>query len=241
MKAKMFDILFEDNHLIVINKRSGVLSIPDRFNPLAPNVYNILKKNYGKIYVVHRLDKDTSGVMIFAKDADTHRQLNMDFESNQVRKIYHTVVEGVVLEDELEIDIPLRDSKRKMGITIPSVKGKPSLTLVKVLERFRNQSLLECELKTGRHHQIRVHLQSIGHPLLVDELYGHNSNFMLSFVKHRVKLKKGTEELPIISRLTLHSHTLEFIHPSTNQKLSFTADYQKDFAALLQVLRKFSK
>jgi len=241
MKSELFKILFEDNHLIVIDKHSGVLSIPDRFNRSAPNVYSVLKKKYDQIFVVHRLDKDTSGVMIFAKDADSHRKLNMDFESNQVRRIYHTVVEGIVMKDEFEIDIPLRDSKRKLGITVPSVKGKPSLTLVKVLERFRNQSLLECELKTGRHHQIRVHLQTIGHPLLVDELYGKNSEFMLSFVKPRVNLKKGTEELPIISRLTLHSHTLEFTHPTTNQRMSFTANYQKDFSALLQILRKYSK
>ena len=241
MKSKLFEILYEDSHLLVINKHSGVLTIPDRFNRNAPNVYNLLKKKYAKIYVVHRLDKDTSGVMVFAKDTETHRKLNIDFENNQVRRIYHTIVEGIVAKDEFEIDIPLRDSKRKLGITVPSAKGKPSLTLVKVLERFRNQSLLECELKTGRHHQIRVHLQTIGHPLIVDELYGRNSAFLLSSIKHRINLKKGTEELPIISRLSLHSYTLEFSHPITNEYLSFTAEYQKDFAALLQVLRKYAR
>lgn len=240
MKSKLFEIIYEDDHLLIINKKSGVLSIPDRFNRFAPNIYRFLIKEYGQIFIVHRLDRDTSGVMIFAKDAETHRQLNIDFEKNDIRRIYHTIVEGVVFKDEFEIDIPLRASRRHLGTTVPSAKGKPSLTLVKVLERFRNQSLLECELKTGRHHQIRVHLQTIGHPLLVDNLYGKNTEFLLSYIKPRVKLKKGTEELPIISRLTMHSHYIEFTHPVAKQRLSFNAEYQKDFAALLQILRKYS-
>lgn len=240
MKSKFFDIIFEDEDLLVINKKSGVLSIPDRFNRFAPNIYNILNKHYGQIFIVHRLDRDTSGAMMFAKNAETHRQLNLDFENNNIRRIYHTIVDGVVYQDDFEIDIPLRASKKHLGTTIPSAKGKPSLTLVKVLERFRNQTLLECELKTGRHHQIRVHLQAIGHPLLVDELYGKNSFFLLSYIKPRVNLKKGTEELPIISRLTMHSYYIEFTHPKTNQRLPFHADYQKDFAATLSILRKYA-
>ncbi len=240
MQSKLFDIIFEDDDLLVINKKSGVLSIPDRFNRFAPNIYDALNKYYGQIFIVHRLDKDTSGAMMFAKNAETHRQLSLDFESNEIRRIYHTIVDGLVLQENFEIDIPLRASKKHLGTTIPSAKGKPSLTLVKVLERFRNHTLLECELKSGRHHQIRVHLQTIGHPLLVDELYGKNSYFLLSYIKSRVNLKKGTEELPIISRLTMHSYELEFTHPATSQRLSFKADYQKDFAALLQLLRKYS-
>ncbi len=240
MKSKLFDIIHEDDDLLVINKKSGVLSIPDRFNKFAPNIYSQLNKHYGQVFIVHRLDRDTSGVMMFAKNAETHKELNLDFESNDIRRVYHTIVDGLVFQDNFEIDIPLRASKKHLGTTIPSAKGKPSLTIVKVLERFRNQTLLECELKSGRHHQIRVHLKTVGHPLLVDELYGKNSFFLLSYIKSKVNLKKGTEEIPIISRLTMHSHYLEFTHPTTKQRLSFNADYQKDFAALLQILRKYA-
>lgn len=240
MKSKYFDIIYEDEHLLIINKKSGVLTIPDRFNRAAPSIYRILLSNYGQIFVVHRLDRDTSGIMMFAKDAETHRQLNIDFENNNIRRIYHTLVEGVILREEFEIDIPLRASKKQLGKTIPSAKGKPSLTLIKVLERFRNQTLVECELKTGRHHQIRVHLQSIGHPLLVDDLYGNRTSFLLSYIKSRVNLKKGTYEEPIISRLTMHSRYLEITHPINQQRLKFEAPYQKDFAALIQLLKKYA-
>lgn len=241
MKNQYYSILYEDDQILVLNKNSGVLSIPDRFNRFYPNLYHILRKIYGKIFVVHRLDRDTSGIMMFAKTEEAHRQMNIDFETDKVRRIYHIVVQGVIQQDNFEIDIPLKQSKKHPGTTIPSAKGKPSLTLVRVLERFRNQSFCECELKTGRHHQIRVHLQTIGHPLLVDELYGNSSAFFLSSIKKRLNLKKDTEELPLISRLTMHSYKLEFNHPISSDFISIEAPYQKDFSALLQVLRKYSK
>ncbi len=235
------DILFEDNYLLILNKQSGILTLPDRFNYSIPSLSSMLKKIYGKIFVVHRLDKDTSGAIIFAKDPETHRQLNIDFENNKVIRKYHVVVEGIIPKDKLDIDIPLRQSRKKVGMTLPSAKGKASLTKVQVIERYRNATFIECELITGRHHQIRVHLQTIGYPLLVDDLYGHSKSFNLSSIKRSYNLKKGTKESPIISRLTMHSFYLEFIHPITQQVIKISADYPKDFAALIQLLQKYSK
>ncbi len=241
MKSKQqFRIIFEDDFIIVLEKDAGILTIPDRYNHQLSSLSQILQEIYGEIFIVHRLDKDTSGIMLFAKDADTHRDLNIAFENDEVKRIYHVVTQGVIPQDYLEIDIPLIQSHQKSHLTIPSANGKSSLTRLKVLKRYRNATLAECELVTGRHHQIRAHLQAIGYPLLVDELYGNNSSFLVSSIKRKYNLKKYTEELPIISRLTMHSYSLGFIHPKTNEQLYFTSEYPKDFSALLQILEKYA-
>jgi 23S rRNA pseudouridine955/2504/2580 synthase/23S rRNA pseudouridine1911/1915/1917 synthase len=238
---KKLEIIYEDDYLIILNKVSGILTIPDRFNTELPNLYSILKKIYGKIFIVHRLDKDTSGCVIFAKDAETHRILSMAFESNDIIRKYEVIVEGIVPQDNMEIDIPLRPSRKKVGVTVPSAKGKPSLTKIKVIEKYRNSTLLECELKTGRHHQIRVHLQTIGYPLLVDDLYGNNSEFFVSKIKRKFNLKKGSKEFPLISRLTMHAREVKFSHPITGEIIHVFANYPKDFSALIKILKKYSK
>ncbi|HOV91908.1 MAG TPA: RluA family pseudouridine synthase [Candidatus Kapabacteria bacterium] len=237
---KYFKIIYEDNSIIVIDKETGILTIPDRYNHNLPSLSQILSEIYGNIFVVHRLDKDTSGIMLFAKDADAHKELNIAFENNEIKRIYHVITQGIIPQDYIEIDIPLVQSRQRSHITIPSAKGKSSLTKLKVLKRFKNATLAECELVTGRHHQIRAHLQAIGYPLLIDELYGNNSSFFVSSIKRRYNLKKETEEQPLISRLTMHSYSIEFIHPENKEQLQFVAKYPKDFAALLQILEKYS-
>lgn len=238
--SQVFRTLYEDESLLVIDKDAGILTIPDRYNHNLRSLSQILKEKYGNIFIVHRLDRDTSGIMIFAKDEDTHRELNNDFENHKIKRIYHVITQGVIPQDYIEIDIPLIQSRQKSHIMIPSAKGKESLTKLKVLERFKNATLAECELVTGRHHQIRAHLQAIGYPLLVDELYGNNSVFLVSSIKRKYNLKKDTEEQPLISRLTMHSYSIQFIHPKTKVQLSFTAEYPKDFSALIQILEKYS-
>lgn len=241
MDNNHINIIYEDDNLIILNKPSGILTIPDRFNTSLPNLSTLLKKTYGKVFTVHRLDRDTSGAIIFAKDAETHRSLSIAFENNEVIRKYEVVCEGIFPEEYMEIDIPLRQSRKNALITVPSAKGKPSLTKVKVIEKFRNSTLLECELITGRHHQIRVHLQSIGYPLLIDDLYGNKSEFFVSSIKRKYNLKKGTKEYPIMTRLSMHSKELSFVHPVKNEQINVFAEYPKDFSALLQVLRKYSK
>ena len=240
MKNKNIEFIYEDDDIVVLTKPAGVFSIPDRWKKEDANLYTILKEKYGTIFTVHRLDRDTSGVIVFAKHAIAHKHLNQQFQEHTVKKHYHVVVSGVVAEDEIKIDIPLMDHPGKPGQTIPSLRGKESLTIMKVLEKYSGTSLVECNLITGRHHQIRVHCAAIGYPLLVDELYGSSKEFFISSIKRKFKLKKNSEEKPIISRITMHSYQIEFLHPATNLPVTFNSEYPKDFRALLQVLRKYS-
>lgn len=237
-KAK-YTIVFEDNDIVVIDKHSGMLTIPDRFSP-TENLRTLLQSKYGQIFVVHRLDKETSGILVFAKNAEAHRNLSIQFENHTVTKIYSAVLSGQLAEDELSVDIPLMPDPVHKGMMRPSARGKDSLTIIKVVERFRIATHVECDLRTGRQHQIRVHTASIGHPLLVDALYGKSESFFLSTIKRRYNLQKHEEEKPIICRITLHSKTLGFTHPTTNQEVQFTSELPKDFKALLSVLRKYS-
>ncbi len=239
-KRNKIEIIFEDDALVVVSKPAGMLSIPDRYKHDLPNLKDYFKQMFGNIFVVHRLDRDTSGVMVFAKNADAHRNLSMQFEDMLVKKVYYCVVSGVVGKDEMEIDIPLMSDPSTPGKSIPSVRGKDSYTVIKVLKRYRNATLIKCLLVTGRHHQIRAHCSAIGHPLLIDPIYGNAEEFRLSSIKRRMKLKKDTEERPIISRITMHAKELAFRHPLTNEEVGFTADEPKDFAALIQVLNKYS-
>lgn len=241
MKKKSdFDIIHEDDDVILISKHAGVLTIPDRYNKKLPSIYRLLIEKYGNIFTVHRLDRDTSGIMVFGKTPEAHRHLNLQFDKQEVGKFYHLVLAGVVSKDEINIDIPIAADPSKPGMSYPSARGKESLTKLKVLKRFRGSTLVECELVTGRHHQLRVHCATIGHPLLVDPEYAGTYEFLLSSVKRRFKLGKRQEEKPIISRLTMHSQRISFDHPSGLGSVSYEADYPKDFSALLQALGKYS-
>lgn len=240
MKQERMRILHEDDDIVVIDKPSGLLSLPDRFDATLPNVRTMLRERYGEIFIVHRLDRETSGVMIMGKHAEAHKDLNDQFEHHTVRKIYHALVSGVVEKDAFPIEIPIIADARRKGLMKPSARGKEARTDVRVLERFRVASLLECTLITGRTHQIRVHCSAIGHPLLVDPDYGTTAEFLLSTIKRKFNLKKHTEERPIIDRLTLHAYELTVKHPGTGEQVTFTSEHPRDFAAALQVLRKYS-
>lgn len=240
MKRERLAVLYADDDIVVVNKPSGLLAIPDRFDKELPNARDLVRQQMGETFVVHRLDRETSGVMIFARHADAHRALNEQFEHHTVTKLYHAVLSGIVDADEVPIDIPIAPDPRRKGLMKPSARGKEAHTVVRVLERFRIATLVECTLITGRQHQIRVHCSAIGHPLLVDADYGRTTEFMLSTIKRKFNLAKGTEERPIIDRLTLHAHTLGIDHPVSGTRMSWDAPYPKDFAATLQVLRKYA-
>ncbi len=234
------ETLYEDEDILAVFKPPNVLSIPDRYDKSVFNLYDCLNQKYGKIYQVHRLDKETSGVIVFGKNPEAHKNLNEQFQEREAKRIYRAVVTGRLLRDELEVDIPLATHSGKKDLVVPSARGKPSFTRIKSLEKFSMADLVECELITGRRHQIRVHCSAVGYPLLVDSIYGESEGFYLSSIKKRYNLKKGKVERPIISRLTLHAYLLEIRHPKTNQFISIKADYPKDFAALLQILRKYA-
>lgn len=233
-------ILYEDEHLVAVAKPPQFHTLPDRFRRDIPNLRDWLMKRYGEIFIVHRLDHDTSGAIIFARTAESHRELSLQFEHRQVKKFYHAVVIGDLDQDFFEIDIPLMEDPAKPGRTIPSARGKESLTRVYVRERFRGTTLIECEPVTGRHHQVRVHLAAVGHPLLVDPLYGVGDGFYLSALKRHYKKSSDEGERPLIARATLHAERLSVRHPGRQEQMTFVADYPKDFRALLHALRKYS-
>lgn len=239
MKNKI-EIQHEDDALIVVNKPPNFLTIPDRYAHHLPNLLDHLSKTREKVFVVHRLDRETSGLICFAKTEEAHRHLNQQFQERTAEKFYHVLLEGTVHEDSGTIDKPIAPSPNKKGKMIIAKKGKPSLTLFEVLERFQHFTLVSANIKTGRTHQIRVHFDAIGYPLAVDAVYGRRSAFMLSELKHRrYRRKEETEERPLMSRSSLHAQKLSLRHPETDVEIQFEAPLPKDFKATVQQLRKW--
>lgn len=229
------NIVYEDDHLVIVNKAAGMLTVADRFQQESVHLQSLLRKKYGEIYTIHRLDKDTSGLVVFAKNAECHRAMSLAFEERDVNKVYLALADGN-LPDEGTIDEPLALSDTRPGTMKVYKKGKPSLTTFRTLRRFEWFSELEVTIHTGRMHQIRVHLAYIGHPLFIDPLYGRRAEFFLSEWKGR-KYKAGKfsgEERPLCSRLTLHAWKLDFTHPVTGEKMHFEAEVPKDIKALTQ-------
>jgi len=235
---KSLDIIYENEDFIALNKIAGVLSIPDRTQS-SESLKDLLIKKYGTIFTVHRLDKDTSGVIIFAKTETTHQFLSQAFEERVVEKFYLGLVHGSLINPTGSVDAPMAEHPGKNGKMVVYKKGKPSLTDYKVLEDYGTYSLLEFQIHTGRTHQIRVHMQHIGHAIVCDELYGNGEPVLISSLKRNFKLsKKEEEERPILQRLALHSARLAF----TDEKgihHNLEAPMPKDLRALLQQLKKW--
>jgi RluA family pseudouridine synthase len=210
-------ILFEDPSLLVIDKPAGLPVLPDGWEPDAPFLVKTLEETYGKVFVVHRLDKVTSGVMVFARDAETHRALNIQFEKHEAQKIYHAIVEGNPKWKEKVTKFPLRvNVGHKHRTVVDDRNGKPSETRFKLLKQYPIAAWVEASPLTGRTHQIRVHATALGHPLLGDLLY-------------------GAEETSLIARPALHAYSLTLTHPSSGQRLTFVADRPQDFATALKL------
>lgn len=244
MNKQMRDsILWKDEHLVVVNKPAGLLSAPDRFDPNIPHLRQVLTPAFGQLWMVHRLDKDTSGLILLARNAEAHRSLSQQFAERQTRKVYRGIVEGRVQQPEGTIDYGLAEDPRRPGKMAVSNKGQSAITHYRVREQFDHFAELEVTIETGRTHQIRVHLQAIGHPLLADPLYGLRDSFLLSSIKGRRKynLQKFTEERPLLNRTALHAWQLEFQHPESQKKMSVEAPLPKDLRAVLKQLQKLDK
>lgn len=234
------ELLFSDEHILILNKPAGYLSIPDRFDASKPNVLGFIRNEFPEAMVVHRLDKDTSGIMIFARNPEIHKKLSSDFEQHNIRKTYLTLTEGFIREDEGRIDKPIAASKSAAGTMIISPKGKASVTLYRVMKRYKKFTLAEADILTGRMHQIRVHFKSIGHPLAIDAVYGNKDKLFISDIKqHGLSSSKNDEERPIMTRTTLHAFALEIIHPADEIMMRFEAPLHKDFKALINQLDKW--
>lgn len=231
------DIIFENDQFVAVNKPSGLLSIPDRLGEEV-NLKEILKEKYGSIYTVHRLDKDTSGIIIFAKTEESHKQLSQLFEGREMEKYYVGLVYGKMVNAAGDIDAPIMEHPGKATRMMTHARGKVSLTQYEVLETFRLFSWVRFRILTGRTHQIRVHMQHIGHPVVCDEIYGEPKPVLLSALKKNFKLSKSEEgERPILARLALHSQRLGF--SLSGETFDLEAEIPKDLRAVLQQLRKW--
>jgi 23S rRNA pseudouridine955/2504/2580 synthase/23S rRNA pseudouridine1911/1915/1917 synthase len=234
-------IIFENERFVAINKPAGLLTIPDRHNEKLDSVYKIFQQQYQKIFIVHRLDRDTSGIILFAKDEATHKFLSQLFEQRNVEKYYQGIIQGTLQNKKGVIDEPIAEHHIHKGMMAIDKRGKPSITEYEVLEDYGIYSLVQFKILTGRTHQIRVHMKHLGHPITGDELYGDAKPILLSSFKKKFKLSKhDEEERPLLSRLALHSYQLKF-KDQNNKKFELEAELPKDMRALLQQLRKNRK
>ena len=228
-------IIYQDENLVAINKPSGVLTVPDRMGNIS--LKNYLQQSLVEIFTVHRVDKDTSVVVVFTKNETTHKQLSQLFEGREVEKYYQGLALGKLTEPKGTIDAPIMEHPVKKGLMVTNKKGKTSQTDYEVLETFRFFSWIQFQIHTGRTHQIRVHMKHLGHPIVCDESYGDGKPVLLSALKKKFKLSKNEEEeRPILARLALHSHRLRF--KLSEKEFNFEAPLPKDLRACLQQLRK---
>jgi tRNA pseudouridine32 synthase / 23S rRNA pseudouridine746 synthase len=216
-------IHYIDETILAINKPSGLPTLPDGYDPSAPHVRSLLEPHFGRLWIVHRLDRDTSGVLLLARTAEAHRALNGQFDQRQVSKIYHALVTGSPEWDSKTVDLPLRaDVGHKHRTAVDPRRGKPAVTRLRVLERFAGCTLIEAAPQTGRTHQIRAHLAAVGCPLLADELYGS-------------QVGATPARMP---RLALHARRLTIEHPLQHSMMYIEAPYPEDFEHALAELRK---
>ncbi|MBS1978341.1 MAG: RluA family pseudouridine synthase [Bacteroidetes bacterium] len=223
-------IIKEDQDYILINKPPFISTLDDRNDPA--NILAMAREYEPEAQVCHRLDKETSGILVIARNAEAYRHLSMQFEHREVKKIYHAVSDGVHHYINEEVTAPIL--KLSDGTVRISGKGKEATTFFTTMEVFARHTLFECRPLTGRMHQIRIHLTCLQAPITGDTLYG-GKPFFVSSVKRDFRVKKGTEEQPLIKRLALHAFSLEFegLHGG---KVSVQAPYPKDFTALLRQL-----
>lgn len=240
MKRVPYSVIYEDADILVVDKAAGVYAINPRHDTKDPVLFEELSGIYPSLFLIHRIDKDTSGILIFAKNEESQRNLSMQFMDGTIEKMYYAFVDGNINsgEEALLIDVPIFIDPGKHKVRIDR-RGKPAQTKIRVVESYPGFSLLEAKLLTGRTHQIRVHLQYIGNPLIVDKLYGNRTEFFLSEIKSKLRISKFENEKPLVERQTLHSHYLKIIHPLTNEEMEFESQLPKDLRALRNQLNKY--
>lgn len=231
-KTPDYTTIYADDTIVVLNKKSGLLIAADRYDLTAPRLDLLAEKEFGKLYAVHRIDKDTSGVIIYARTPEAHKNLSEQFQERQVQKVYHCLVHGRPIWKELHVTLPLLPDGDARHRTVVNKKiGKPSVTDFKVLADCGNYTWIQAMPKTGRTHQIRVHLAQSGFCIVCDPLYsGNQKPVRLSEVKHSWR-GDAEDEQPLLSRLALHAYKLSVTHPISNEKMTFTAPYPKDMDA----------
>ena len=249
-KGLPFSLVYEDENIAAVNKISGIAVSPDRWDLSLGRLDKITAEflHIQKIYTVHRIDRDTSGLVVFAKNSETHKTLSAAFEGRKIKKRYIAVVHGRPSWNETTCDLPLVPNGNKLHHTIiDKYRGKKSLTQFRLLGSAGNYSVLEAFPETGRTHQIRVHLAGLGHPVVCDELYGNVKPVLLSAIKRGWR-GDPLEERPLLSRLGLHAAELSIpdyaegkLGPDENgPDLKLQAPLPRDMAALIRQMEKIT-
>lgn len=232
---KLQDLLiYEDDHIIVVNKPPFISSLDEREGGEI-NILRLAKQYHEDAQICHRLDKETSGALIIAKDPETYRFVSMQFEHREVKKVYHAIVDGTHVFNELMIDLPILNAG-KGNVMISRAEGKKAETYFQSIKYFKHYTLIEARPVTGRMHQIRIHLATQRASISGDDMYGGKPVF-LSQIKRGYRPNKNEEEQPIMKRFALHSREVTF-KIAENESRTFTAEYPKDFGVLIKLLEK---
>jgi 23S rRNA pseudouridine955/2504/2580 synthase len=233
-------ILYEDDDLFCLNKPVGISTLAERNQP-GTGLLDIVRINRPEAKVCHRLDKHTSGVLLYAKHLDAFRALTQQFEHREVAKHYRALIEGSHKIEQLLIEAPIAKAQNGQS-RVDFSEGKEAATLVNTFMAYRHYTLLDCQPFTGRPHQIRVHLAYISFPIIGDEVYG-GGHLMLSTIKRRYKPPGNEEEVerPLERGFVLHAHSLTFAHPSTNEPMTVEAPPSKNLEVCLKVLEKYDR
>jgi 23S rRNA pseudouridine955/2504/2580 synthase len=225
-------ILFENEDYLVINKPPYLSTLDDRHE--AQNILDLARTYSDDAQVCHRLDKETSGCLVIAKNPNAYRNIAMQFEDRKVDKVYHAVVDGIHDYQNLLVDRNLHANNK--GVAKVTKEGKPAQTYFNTIKTYYSHSLIACQPITGRLHQIRIHLAYLKSPICGDDLYGGKPLY-LSSLKRKFNLKKGTDELPIMQRVSLHAYSIGF-KGTQGESIQVTAPYPKDFDVLVKQLEK---
>jgi len=240
------EVLYRDDHFLAIAKPAGLASVRERWTDAESAlvvVWDLLRRDdpeARKPRVVHRLDKETSGVLLFATSLPAARSLSRQFREREVEKGYLAIVRGTPPRESGSIECLLADDPHRAGrVRVVEKRGKPCVTAWRLREAFRGFALLEVEPRTGRTHQIRASLRELGYPLLVDPDYGGRKSFLLSSVKPRYKQKKDRPEKPLIDRVSLHARRIALTHPVSGERVEIETGPPRDFELALKYLRRF--
>ncbi len=228
-------IIHEDVDLIVVNKPAFLASVDERDGGEL-NLLRLAKKYNEDIQICHRLDKETSGLVLLAKNPETYRAISIEFEKRRVKKVYHAIIGGIHNFDDLLVDLPILNQGNR-NVSIDRANGKKAETYFKSLQFFRNYTLVECRPITGRMHQIRIHLATQRAAIVGDTLYKGKPVYLSEIKRKGFSLSKGQEEQPIMKRFALHAQSIAF--SIEGKAYQFEAPYPKDFATLLKQLEKY--
>jgi 23S rRNA pseudouridine955/2504/2580 synthase len=231
-------IIFENDNYLIINKPPNVSSLDERLGT-ASSVLDLAREAFGDVQLCHRLDKETSGALLIAKNPEAYRNAAMQFEHRQVEKIYHAFVNGVHDFKELVIDQPLSITSKGLA-KIDWSEGKESLTIANSLRAFRHFTVVECHPLTGRLHQIRIHMAYSGAPLISDVAYGGKYLYLSEIKRKKFKIGKFEEEQPLIKRAALHARSIA-LEDIDGKLIRAEAEYPKDIRALLHQLEQFDE